>query len=213
MQNKLKEMSSFGLHEKCIEIIKDIINNDMKILIAWAGLWNFEYLLINKIWINPDNIVSVDIEPEKFLIEEIECKKVDLNKTLPFENKSFDFIITLEVIEHLENQWSYISELKRVKKDDWYLLLSSPNIENIFNKLYFLFTNNLSHFSENDYKISWHINPLITWNFFRMLEKNNLELIKYDSNMFYFWIIPFLLKIKVPFKSHLFAQLNIFLIK
>jgi SAM-dependent methyltransferase len=44
-----------------------------------------------------------------------------------FPAESFDIVISLEVLEHLENQRNYISEQGRILKGGGLLLLSTPN--------------------------------------------------------------------------------------
>ena len=51
--------------------------------------------------------------------------KLDLNrKILPFEDKTFDAVNCSAVIEHLFYPLELLKEIKRVMKDDGYLLLS-----------------------------------------------------------------------------------------
>lgn len=47
-------------------------------------------------------------------------------KTLPFESGEFDAVFTSEVLEHVPNIESSLSEIKRVLKPDGHLLLSIP---------------------------------------------------------------------------------------
>lgn len=46
---------------------------------------------------------------------------------LPFSDASFDFAISFETIEHIEQQKEFIAELARVLRPDGILILSSPN--------------------------------------------------------------------------------------
>jgi ubiquinone biosynthesis O-methyltransferase len=45
---------------------------------------------------------------------------------LPFEDNSFDIVISSDVIEHLEDVSLYLSEIKRVAKDNAYIIISTP---------------------------------------------------------------------------------------
>jgi ubiquinone/menaquinone biosynthesis C-methylase UbiE len=44
----------------------------------------------------------------------------------PFPDKEFDTIVCSEVIEHLDNPWGLINEMKRLIKDDGKIILSTP---------------------------------------------------------------------------------------
>lgn len=46
---------------------------------------------------------------------------------LPFEDNSFDVVISLETIEHLDHPEKFIQEIKRVVKPDGTILISCPN--------------------------------------------------------------------------------------
>jgi len=65
---------------------------------------------------------------------------VDLMKGLPYPSESFDVVLLVEVIEHLENHRAAISELGRVLKPGGILILTTPNIMRIKSRLHFLFT-------------------------------------------------------------------------
>ena len=46
---------------------------------------------------------------------------------MPFADKSFDRVVSFETIEHLPDHRKFLSEIRRVLKDDGILILSSPN--------------------------------------------------------------------------------------
>lgn len=48
-------------------------------------------------------------------------------EALPFPDKSFDAVISFEVMEHLPDSKKYLSEISRVMQDGGYLFLSTPN--------------------------------------------------------------------------------------
>ena len=49
-------------------------------------------------------------------------------KALPFENDSFDSVVTFEVFEHVFNPDEFLSEIYRVLKNGGFLLMSVPFI-------------------------------------------------------------------------------------
>ncbi len=59
-------------------------------------------------------------------IENIHFKLVD-GKTLPFEDNSFDVVVTCQVIEHIVDCDEYINEIKRVLKTDGFVAFTTPN--------------------------------------------------------------------------------------
>jgi len=65
---------------------------------------------------------------------------VNLNEHLPFKDGSFDGINLVEVIEHVEHQAQLIREMARVVKAHGVIVVSTPNVLNVFSRLRFLFT-------------------------------------------------------------------------
>lgn len=52
--------------------------------------------------------------------------KIDTYSTLPFENNSFDRILTLETLEHVSEPLAFLRELHRVGKKNCRMVLSCP---------------------------------------------------------------------------------------
>jgi 2-polyprenyl-3-methyl-5-hydroxy-6-metoxy-1,4-benzoquinol methylase len=67
-------------------------------------------------------VTSVDVE-----ILFPKAKFVDLNKPLPFPDKSFDLIYCSEVIEHLINPDFSVKEFDRVLKPSGKMIITTPN--------------------------------------------------------------------------------------
>lgn len=65
---------------------------------------------------------------------------VDLNSFLPFHSESFDAVELVEVIEHIENQPQLIREIARVLRPGGVVLISTPNVLNVFSRIRFVFT-------------------------------------------------------------------------
>lgn len=83
-------------------------------------------------------VLALDLFPEFFEIDEIECKKANLSEKLPIPNNSLDMIICQEGIEHLPDQLFALKEFNRVLKDDGLLLITTPNISHLRSKVSYL---------------------------------------------------------------------------
>lgn len=85
-------------------------------------------------------VYCCDINPEFFSVPDLSIDIGDMNKTLPYTDNFFDYIICLEGIEHTENPFNAIREFSRILKPEGKLFLSLPNYLNIERRLKFLFT-------------------------------------------------------------------------
>jgi SAM-dependent methyltransferase len=63
----------------------------------------------------------------------------DLEKRLPFEDGSFDCVIAAEIIEHVYDTDFFLEEIRRVMKKNGLLVLSTPNIACLTNRVRLLF--------------------------------------------------------------------------
>jgi len=78
-----------------------------------------------------NNVYGVDISEsgiQKAKKENIKCELININRdSLPFPDNSFDICICLETIEHLENPYHCLKEIRRVLKKKGRFLISIPN--------------------------------------------------------------------------------------
>ena len=85
-------------------------------------------------------VVGAEIDPGFFKARGIECLKIDMNAAMPLENESFDYIVCLEGIEHLQNPFQFIRECYRILRLGGRLILSTPNILNLASRLKYFFS-------------------------------------------------------------------------
>ena len=84
-------------------------------------------------------MVAADLDPGFFKCAGVECLGLDMNRPLDLPDESFDYVVCLEGIEHLEQPYRFIRECHRVLKWQGRLILSTPNILNSASRLkYFL---------------------------------------------------------------------------
>jgi len=85
-----------------------------------------------------------DISPSFFSIPDLKMEIGDLNRELPYPDGSFEYVICLDGIEHLENPYNAIREFRRILKKGGRVYLSIPNYLNIERRLRFLFMGTFS---------------------------------------------------------------------
>ncbi len=78
----------------------------------------------------------------------IPFKECNLNNSLPYPDQTFDYVIFMEVIEHIYNPSYVISQIHRILKPGGRLILSTPNILNIGSRFRFLVEGSFDFFRE-----------------------------------------------------------------
>lgn len=97
----------------------------------------------------------------------------NLNNKLSLKEDSFDVIVAIEVLEHLENPRAVVRELKRLLKPGGYLIMSTPNNESIRSIFSLIFKGHFVSFLERDYPA--HITALTSLDIKRILTENNFH--------------------------------------
>ena len=95
------------------------------------------------------DVVTAGIDNREFKYPDlIKFTFCDLSNAAPFKNASFDYVLFLEILEHIRNPYFAIREISRVLKPEGLLFLSTPNILNITSRLRFLFEGSFDFFRE-----------------------------------------------------------------
>lgn len=94
--------------------------------------------------------VDLDLRQSDHLSPDFERKTANLNETLPFADATFDLVTSIEGIEHVENHFQMLRELCRVTKCGGHIILSTPSICNITERLNFLLRGTFFRFISRD---------------------------------------------------------------
>jgi ubiquinone/menaquinone biosynthesis C-methylase UbiE len=95
---------------------------------------------------NNAQFFGVDLEASKSLPPYIQFKMCDIEKEpLPFENDSFDVVISTFVIEHLTTPWNMFAEAYRVLRKGGYLLCVTEYVTSLFMPDYWNFYQDPTH--------------------------------------------------------------------
>jgi len=74
---------------------------------------------------------------------------VNMEQALPFPDESFDFTVCMEGLEHVINPSEFVAELSRVTRKGGHVIITMPNVQNMYSRLVFLFTGEFYQFDPN----------------------------------------------------------------
>ena len=129
---------------------------------------------------------------ERLVAEDIVVKKCDIqSEPLPFEDNSFDIVLFTEILEHLEQFPNMIlKEINRVlNKKNGYLILTTPNVSHLSNRLKFLLGRNIYTSVETICSLpvyKRHNREYTMEELKRLLKYTNFEVIKSKYKNYYF---------------------------
>lgn len=70
---------------------------------------------------------AVKYANRKYGNENVKYLKINTDSILPFSDNTFDFVISLQVIEHVKDPLAYLKEIKRVLKENSKAIIATPN--------------------------------------------------------------------------------------
>ncbi len=82
-----------------------------------------------------DHVFACDLIPDSFEYDGIDCVKTAPDGSLPFDDASFDAVVSIEVIEHVEDQFAFLRELARIAKPGAPVIVTTPNTLNANSRL------------------------------------------------------------------------------
>ncbi len=100
---------------------------------------------------------------------------IDLNTKFDFK-KTYDFIFAVEIIEHLENPFQFIKQMKIHLKPGGIIFLSTPNVNSFFDRIHYFFTGYPYYFgSRGIINSEGHIMMCPTWLLEHIANKQKLK--------------------------------------
>jgi SAM-dependent methyltransferase len=91
---------------------------------------------VANLWHNAGaKVDAYDLYPELLQSKALKCSKIDLNEKLPIQSNYADFVLLMETIDHIPNQYLLLQELSRILKPNGKLIITKPNNSNIIGRL------------------------------------------------------------------------------
>jgi 2-polyprenyl-3-methyl-5-hydroxy-6-metoxy-1,4-benzoquinol methylase len=171
----IRVMAAHGLHSDIFDLMKPFLREGMRILDFGCGEGAFSQRLIDA----GMNVDGCDINTDQ--IKAMVNRKITLDLDKEIGNQAFsekyDLLIAMEILEHLQNPWKYVSDCMSLVKDDGIIVLSTPNISNFASRLRFFMRGSLMAFEKPDF-VHGHITPLSFIQLENMFDKLGLTVLK-----------------------------------
>jgi SAM-dependent methyltransferase len=149
-----------------------------------------------------DDIHCLDINEENFVLRDkgVHFQKHDVMNPLPYPDGYFDYVFSIEGIEHFHNPWTFTIELCRVLKPGGKIYISTPNTFSVDARIKYLVSGYFPRFKPlmqhpdkvMDHPVDdAHISPIYFWqlNYFLMLGGVAIE--RVNTNAYFYkpqWI-------------------------
>lgn len=134
--------------------------------------------------------IGVDISKKAIEIcrnRGLDCRQIEVDKKLGFSNNYFDCIFCLETIEHVFDTVALLKEFRRLLKKNGSLVITTPNVAQLSNRIRFLFDKKL-HYVETKIEAG-HMRFFTKNSLENLLKENGFEVKKTVANYVYFPII------------------------
>ncbi len=184
----IRALAEDDLHPAVIRMFKGRPKG--RILDVPAGEGAFALSLLKEGY---DDIHCLDINAKAFHLrdERVQFQRHDVIDRLPYPDGHFDYVFSIEGIEHFENPWTFTRELCRVLKPGGRLYISTPNTFSVDARIKYLISGYFPRFEllmKNQDKVmnqgpdEAHISPVYFWQLLFFLKQGGVRLDRIDAN-------------------------------
>jgi SAM-dependent methyltransferase len=168
---EIRPISHRSTNDKVLELVTPLIRPGIRVADIGAGEGFFSQLLgeyvRTRLGGKPSEVITAcDIFPEYFRYAAVPCERISPDGRLPYEDESIDVACSLEVVEHVEDQFAFARELQRILRPGGLAIISTPNVLNLNSRWRYLHSGFAVLFdplllsSADPVHTSGHINPV-----------------------------------------------------
>lgn len=178
----LIERADLGLHAQIAAVVARQVPKGARVLDMGAG----QGALAKRLQDAGFDVHAVDVAVDDFEAQGVPFEALDFDDPAAVESflaqheGSFDAVLGIEVIEHVENQWSYVRQLHRLLKPGGVMLITTPNVTSWLSRATFLFRGRFHQFADEDLSYG-HISPVTPWELELMLTRVGYEDVRIRS--------------------------------
>jgi SAM-dependent methyltransferase len=129
---KTKGLSHPATTQRVLELLSHLDWREARVADVGAGRGHFSHVLqgiLGEEGLNPEvRVFPCDLEPANFEVEGLQCRRLVAGEPIPFDDEFFDAVVSLEVIEHVEDQFTFLRELVRITRPGGAVVVTTPNV-------------------------------------------------------------------------------------
>jgi len=140
LEGRRDEITERGILYYILKEVRLFMGNQINSVLNAGGDLGVDLILLRENGINIKDAYSLDVflpQYGKDFPKYVEGSIYDLTKI--FNEQKFDLVILKEVIEHLFDPDRAIEQLKNVTKSGGYIVITTPNLSSIINRILLLF--------------------------------------------------------------------------
>ena len=168
---EIRPISHTSTNDKVFSLVLLHLRRGARVVDVGAGEGYFSKMVGDRVRTElgqaPNTVLAAcDLFPEYFRYDGIPCDPINTDGSLPYADGSFDVACSLEVIEHIKDQFAFARELHRVVKPGGIAVVSTPNVLNLNSRVRYLHSGFTVLFdpllisSDDPRHTSGHINPV-----------------------------------------------------
>jgi 2-polyprenyl-3-methyl-5-hydroxy-6-metoxy-1,4-benzoquinol methylase len=169
------EKANYSLHDDVFSMMAEYIDADSYVLDFGCGQGAFSQRLADAGY----QVDACDIDVDSFKASVNQFIQLDINKERISDNftRKYDIVVAMEIIEHIENPWKFIRDIKSLLTPGGIIMLSTPNISNFASRLRFMMRGTFLSFERAGWAYG-HITPLTSLQLEYIFMQNELTILK-----------------------------------
>jgi SAM-dependent methyltransferase len=167
----IRPISHQSTNDKVFALVRPYLRAGVRVADVGAGEGYFSKMIGDRVQAElgqaPVTILAAcDLFPEFFRYAGVACDPINTDGSLPYPDASFDVVCSLEVIEHIKDQFAFTRELARTVKPGGVAIVSTPNVLNLNSRVRYLHSGFTVLFdpllisSDDPRHTAGHINPV-----------------------------------------------------
>lgn len=121
-----RESASSGAHDAVFQLVRGYVPSG-QVLDVPCGSGAFTRRLLQSGY----TTCAADFNTHDAIPEEASFHQADMNEPLPFEDNSFDGVVSIEGIEHIKRPFDFVQECSRILRPGGLLIITTPNVSSL----------------------------------------------------------------------------------